>query len=445
MLKYSLIALLSLAFGVALSRWTQPAAKTPAAKIHAPGTVVSRPSASSAKSPRAEAMDKALAGGQWEDPAKKWAEDDPAGFHAWLLRQDPAPPLKLTETLFLAWVLRDPDGAFAAAVNLPRRFQRGEFIPDMLNTLLQAGTSDELAFRWLGKVSGEFSGFGSGNPAFLTTKSPEEAAALLSGVTESFYGGRLLNQLGRRWAAQDLDAARQWLDGLPTEKRVRALDGIMQVWAEKDVQGALNYLAHEASTAERHNICLPLKELAGKDPAAAFQWWEKNMGVPDPNTVRHMLTAWKAKDAEAAKQYVLSIEDTALRRQFLKDYAEGLGRDGSAFAMSLPPGNDRNAVVPSIAFEWVRQDPAGAMAYLRTEPASKAGRDAVAAMVSGMCYSDNAGALAWANEVPEGLRERAIVTALQRWREDDVVAAAAAVRTMPDGPLKAAAEKALAK
>src|SRR5687768_9299857 len=148
MFKYTLIAVVSLAAGVALSRWTQSSGKKATGKFHASESVGVSPLDRVANSPRAEAMDHAIAAGQWKDAAKKWAEDDPAGFHAWLRRQDPAPPLKLTETLFLTWVLRDPDAAFTAAVNLPRRFQRGEFIPDMLNKLLHSGTHDELALRW---------------------------------------------------------------------------------------------------------------------------------------------------------------------------------------------------------------------------------------------------------------------------------------------------------
>ena len=140
----------------------------------------------------------------------------------------------------------------------------------------------------------------------------------------------------------------------------------MQVWARKDVQGALNYLAHEAGTAGRQLIYAPLTELVKHDPAAAFQWWEENMGVPDSNTTRHMFGEWRRKDADAARQYVLGIEDPMLRRQFLKDYAADMGEGAGAFAMSLPPGKDRNAAALEIAFSWARSDRDGAMAYLRT-------------------------------------------------------------------------------
>ena len=169
------------------------------------------------------------------------------------------------------------------------------------------------------------------------------------------------------------------------------------------------------------------------------------MGVPDPNTVGHMLTAWRKQDPKAARQYVLSIEDTTLRRQFLVAYFEGTDKEARAFASSLPPGGDRNAVVQGLAYGWATDDPAGALAYLQSEPDSPAGRDAAAKMVGGIGYKDPAAAFAWANQVPEGLRERAVVTALEHWRQKDITAAAAAVSAMPGGPLKTAATKALAK
>ena len=66
-------------------------------------------------------------------------------------------------------------------------------------------------------------------------------------------------------------------------------------------------------------------------------------------------------------------------------------------------------------------------------------------MVSGLGFDDPAAAFTWANEVPEGLRERAVEAALGFWLSKDALAATAAVRAMSDGPLKTAAEQALGK
>jgi len=394
------------------------------------------------RNPRAATLD----GEHWKDAARQWAEEDPAGFHAWLVRQDPAPRLEITKQLFFTWVLHDPDAAFTAAVNLPARFQRGEFIPDMLTRLLHAGTYDTKALHWVNKVTDEYSGFTWSDPHFIKNKPPEAAAAMLRDTEAGNYGSHLFELLGRRWAALDPEGARHWLSTLSEERRASALRGVLETWSQKDPWAALGYLAGEATTAERQLIYLPLRELVKTNPAAAFQWWEENMGVPDSNTSRFMLNEWRAQDAQAAESYVLGIEDPILRRQMVQAFVSDMGTEAAKdFALNLPPGPDRNAAVPEISFSWARSDPAGALTWLRAEGESAAAREAVTRMVGGVSFDDPAAGLAWAREVPESLREMAVTGAIGIWREKDAPAAAAAVRTLPDGPVKTAAEQVLLK
>ena len=439
-----LLSLFSLVGSFALSRWSAPLPKVSALR---PSPMAASRAAKQAAgtSPRATEMEQALAAGDWEAAAKKWAREDPAGFHAWLLRQDPAPDLKLTTLLFTTWVLQDPDAAFAAAVNMPRRFQRDEFIPQMLGKLLDAGTHDERAIYWINQTSGEFSGFTWSNPAFLTKRTPEDAAALLSKLSGSLYGGTLFTQLARKWAVTDLAAARQWVAGLPSALRDRAFDGVMQEWVNQDVTGALHYLATEASTGERHYIYAPLAKLVETDPSAAFRWWEENMGVPDPNTLRHMLGKWQQKDADAVRAYVLGVEDDTLRSQVVRAFLEIDNGKNAAFVIGLPAGEDRDAAAQAISYNWAINDKEGAMNYLNQEAETAIGRSVVSNMVRGLFGQDPAGAFAWALEVPESLRQIAVTAAVDQWRAKDVAAAAAAVSALLPGPVKDEASKALSR
>lgn len=196
MFRHFLLILLSLAAGFALSQWTGPAPAETNVKSGRSTFSAKQNPALRQPHPLAEGMEKALAEGGWEENAKKWAQEDPAGFHAWLLQQDPAPPLELSCLLFETWVLDAPDAAFAAAVNMPGRFQREKFIPKMLNGLLAAGTHDETAIHWINRTADDFSGFRWPTPAFFETKSPEAAAAMLSKVTATLYGGALCRTTG---------------------------------------------------------------------------------------------------------------------------------------------------------------------------------------------------------------------------------------------------------
>lgn len=372
---------------------------------------------------------------------RQWAEHDPAGLCQWLIERGVPPDDEVLVPLFTTWVKQDIDAAFTAAFNLPGDFQREESVLwQMLNAALDSPDGLAAVWRWIPLVEEQISGFGGGSDTWIDLDDPRPQAELLAASSGKLYSNALVTQFSRAWAARDRAAVMEWMQTLRPELRSAAAGGLIDAWTEQDTQGALDYLATTAGTAERFYTFKPLIKWAETDPRGALEWLEENLGIADGNATRNIFSRWRAQFRSSSEvlEYIFNVEDPVLRHQYFGAWSEITDSSSLVQALqSLPPGAERAELIKQSSNHG---HPGMDMTPWRDFLADPAHSDippqvaSIAAM--SYAYGQPDAALAWAMSLPERLREQSVEYVIDTWKRRDPVAAAQAVEALPVGPVK---------
>lgn len=383
--------------------------------------------------------------GDWKPAAETWAEEDPAGFYKWLVARGIPPGGDVLRILFRSWVRQDADAAFEAVFNLPGDFQRQEEVLDQMMgwALAQPGGLGAV-LKWMPQVEKQLRSWSSPGEEWMRTGPPQDIARILAQhASGNGYSGTLLSQFAAYWGSQDMPAAMDWMRTLRPEIRADVFTGIMRIKAEKDPAAALVYLATEATSEERFHAYEALGKLAKTDPKAALDWWERNLGVADYNSLRQIFGQWCRQNALEARDYALSIEDPTLRRDSLISWADTAPAGDLLEAIAQESGTqNRKSLMDAMAVKIPRDEADAEKIREFVEQGIQHGVTPVyAAAVSRSfaTYRDAGAALEWVTHLPEAYQEESVGAVLSVWK--DKVAAAQAVEKLPEGPMKAAARQ----
>jgi hypothetical protein len=144
-----------------------------------------------------------------------------------------------------------------------------------------------------------------------------------------------------------------------------------------------------------------------RNPMIARQVFESAPSLRDSKSISKLAKAWARSDFEAAKRFVTSQDNPALR----------------------------NSGVASIMEEWGRRDPAAAITYLEESPAISAGGygSSYYGLIRGWAGKDPEAAFQYAKSFDPGPAIMgATFSALQAWIKDDPQAAVGAMESMSD-------------
>jgi len=383
--------------------------------------------------------------GGWKPAAIAWAAEDPAGFYQWLVDRGIPPGEEVLELLFSAWLERDDDAAFTAALNLPGDFQRGKTLAVMLNHTLEREGGLKLALQWMPWVEGQIFQWAQPGDAWMKSLPPDQIAASLAGMASPRgYSSSLIHQFAAFWSKTDRPAATEWLDTLGPEQRAQAFEGLMETWAKEDPEAALNYLASGAATTnERQSASRPRLELAETDPKRALGWMEETIGLPGSNAMRDIFGQWCKRASAEAREYCLGVSDPALRREYLAWWSVSAQLNNVLETLSqTPAGTDRNTILETLASKSSEENNNAALRQF----VEKAGPDGipvntVAAISREYSKQNPEAALAWVASLPEVFHSETVGFVLSAWK--DKIAASLAVERLPDGPLKEAGRRSL--
>jgi hypothetical protein len=384
--------------------------------------------------------------GDWRPQAEAWAERDPAGFCQWLVERGIPPGEEVLMVLFKAWIRQDVDAAFTAAFNLPGDFQRENPLLGMMCGWALAGPGGlKAVLKWIPQAEEQMGGWASPGFEIIQCNPPAETAAILAEMASPMkYSGTLTEHFAAFWAEKDLTAAIAWMRSLKPCLRTVAMRGIMETWAKQNPNASLDYLASEATSAERQMAYVPLGLLAKTNPKAALDWLENNIGVVDSNSLTQIFSAWNKQAAASARDYAFAIEDPALRRHALEAWGNTAKVTDFLEALDhIPAGPDRKTLLLGISQKY-SSDPAQneAIRHLVADPANTDITPAMASSVSAQfAYQEPQAALEWATTLPESLQAESAEVVMRVWK--DKVAAAQAVEKLPEGPVKKAAQEAL--
>ena len=202
-----------------------------------------------------------------------------------------------------------------------------------------------------------------------------------------------------------------WADGSPgrdTEKRAEAA----HPGGEKTSSGQPNSLSRAA------------------DPARALaQAFTMEIGSERDSRIRDLLCAWAARDAEAALNWVSSLEDPAARRSARATVCLSLAEEDPRHAVVLAllhraDEDDDGGLLESLTMQWCGKDSEAALDWALTQPPGEWQDRLVARASFVLSKSDPVRAAHLVSELEPGiLQDEAAMAVLHQWALQDSAAA----------------------
>jgi len=273
-----------------------------------------------------------------------------------------------------------------------------------------------------------------------------------------------------RWATMDHAAALSWALKFDNDKST--LIDIYDSWSESDPAGALAALPQLQLKGEDYSNALTymIDNYFAKDPAAAFAelsklpysqtfllypkafeiWAEKDpaaasvaaLNLP-PSHVRDTLFAsiagtWAETDPAAVLAWVKTLPASPAIDEALADVVIIMSqRDPSATAAAfasynIPPGQDHDNALKSLASNFAEKDPAGALQWANASLTGKDYQTAITSALLAIGKTDPAAAAADMAKITDpGVIDEAAMLILGNWGSQDPQAALAWAQALP--------------
>ena len=214
-------------------------------------------------------------------------------------------------------------------------------------------------------------------------------------------------------------------DRLPVQFRKTIIHALATRWFELDAPAATAWVR------ARHN--LDLQQIwAAHDPAAALRdragWPEENGGL---DIWKPIIAGLAGPGGREQAAMFLAMPPARGRDDFLAAIFETWAQSEPATAFDsatlLPAGELRERVQHSLLLDWVRRDPASALARTRTLlPGLRAGMTGsgfINAFTDRLAKIDPATALSWVTELPAEMRPFPAIAAAREWAKTEPAAA----------------------
>jgi len=282
----------------------------------------------------------------------------------------------------------------------------------------------------------------------------------------------------------DLSAARQQriAERLGIESVLHQVAARQSVDAmHDDPQGEWQRLVAEApGPLRQHRLAAVLQAWAAQDPLAALNAVQSLSEVATRRMLlQQVVNTWGEQDPRAAVDWAMAQPPSGQRGQYLGTALRALARSDprGAFDLALAqPAPDRDGVVGNVLGEWASADPAAAAAALARLPGEAVNHSALSQVAMHFVRQDPAGAAAWlvtleerqatlaasmvfsmlgrqspqdaaplVDDLPGPLRRQASQSLVQSWAAQDPAAAARWVDTMADPAARSEAGRALTR
>ena len=223
-----------------------------------------------------------------------------------------------------------------------------DLLDDQAKTALLAGAAAQdpkLAFQLIGELK-----FKDGDRASSTVleaaKTPEERTASLKALRE--YAAGLANSEVRKDVVND--TLRSLADNV-------AQDGFQNAVAWMD--------AAKLSPSELQSFAhgISYDSIPPSDAGQWTEWLGKNLPEQDASQrISHLVDDWTQKDYQAAGTWLTKTADGPVKQAAVRGYVQAVAgyepETAVQWAMTLPPGKDRDSAIKSIYQKWPKNDPA---------------------------------------------------------------------------------------
>jgi hypothetical protein len=226
-------------------------------------------------------------------------------------------------------------------------------------------------------------------------------------------------------------------------ERESAVRIVMTVWAANDPKAAVAW-AKQAGPSRTEMLRAVISAIATSDPKAAFDLYQSNrdslgtVGFQAYPLFQTILGAWAAKDPTEAAAMVdqLPLGDRSIARQVIASaWAQDDPRAAMAWAAKVPSAADRDMLTHNILMHWGADDPSGAAEFLRDMPDSRGKALSILQVGRQLAERDPKDALSLAETVSGDsfAQEDLIKSAMRSWANQDQAGALAYAQNLPAG------------
>lgn len=391
----------------------------------------------------------------------QWAQKDPAAAEAYALTiTDPNTRAGALSGIASIRAQTNPDEALAWAENLATPNERNQAMTAVLRSLASKDPQ---------RVAGMLDGID--NPqikqSLITTVahqllSTDRAAGLawIDGLPGGSGKSQALNSAIGQIAREDPRAAASLLDKLPPNFRKNALSGVVQTWAQNDLEGAKTWVT---TLKNPFDLQIGLSGILGQwalqDPVGAAQYLDGTNGLPNnflSNQFGTVAAQWAARDPDAALQWAHNIEDKEGRQRALSSaYHQWATKDPSTAAQKIDAlaTEDRGVAISAIISNWTSRDPQAAMQWVNGLSREERVNNA-STIIGSLAHHKPLDAAAWleglaaetAGDESLGGQVRSQASSLvSTWSNNDVEAAAHWAQNLADDQMREGATQQVAQ
>jgi hypothetical protein len=251
---------------------------------------------------------------------------------------------------------------------------------------------------------------------------PRAAAAALTSIPPGNTYDNAVANLASRWAQNDPEAARAWVQQLPEGRKS----------AER--RPADRSTVDEFPTGRSDGVCGPQYVRVGTHLHARQS--RLHLGGTRPGRRVRLGGA----DASGCEQR------TAMETGMVNGLAQHAPREAATYAARLPAGESRDSAVRNVASQWSNVDPASAAAWVSSFPETQIKEQAAGQVISNWLRHDPAAAASWMATLPSGQsRDRVAQTFASQTLRDNPAQATSALELISNPAQRVAAIQSTAR
>ena len=261
------------------------------------------------------------------------------------------------------------------------------------------------------ETSGEFTAKGSGRPqSALSSGNPDQSdrANFLAQLerSDAEETGRIVQveDFARSYGPDEFQEAAAQAERLPLRYRNAYLIALAAHWAKTDPKEALDF-ANQISDGEIKfaAIAAALDTWIALSPEVALPWLRDDPGSKSKGLAWRAVSVLMKQDPAQALAYVRTFPQGAARpysyQSIFETWTKRDPQVAAAAAVGLPPGEVRNAALGYVAGEWAGRDPKAALAWVDGISETRFREELKFKVIQKWCEKDNDAVRAWARQV----------------------------------------------
>ncbi len=204
----------------------------------------------------------------------------------------------------------------------------------------------------------------------IASNSIDKALELLKTIPAGAAYDQAATQVARRWIASEPENALVWILEQNESTQTQLLNNVASGFAREDLDLALAMADEIPASAQSNWIGGILEEYAKQRPEAAAGWLQQFSDFPEyQNWQTNLLSSVMSMDPKLGLRMLEDVQDPNVLRQVISSTRHGYGSgkigDLGKWYQRLDPLQQSPELAATIAQNWYRSDPDGALRWVR--------------------------------------------------------------------------------